>query len=110
VTYEFYQRVAKDERLAPFFDGMDMARQSRMLAAFLAMATGGPATYRGRSLRNAHADLEITDEDFDLVVGHLAETLSAFSVDDEVISQMAALAGSVRHEVTGHVAPALPAG
>lgn len=110
VTSGFYQRVTKDEQLAPFFGGMDMARQSAMLAAFLAMATGGPAAYSGRSLRQAHAGLEITDEHFDLVVGHLAATLAEFSVDDEIISQVAALAGSSRQDTTGRAAPVLRAG
>lgn len=109
VTSEFYQRVISDEQLAPFFDGIDMARQSGMLTAFLAMATGGPAAYSGQSLREAHAGLQITDEDFDLVIGHLARTLAAFNVDTDVISQVAALTGSVRNEITGRAAPVLPA-
>lgn len=109
VTADFYQRVIEDERLASFFDGVDMARQSGMLAAFLSMASGGPAAYGGRGLRDAHAGLQITDADFDLVLLHLAATLTAFNVNEEVVRQMAALAGSVRDDVIGRGAPALPA-
>ena len=55
VTRSFYQQVLGDELLAPYFAGVDMDRQSVMLAEFLAMAFGGPHAYAGRDLRSAHA-------------------------------------------------------
>ena len=57
VTSSFYQRVLADDMLAPYFTGVDMDRQSVMLAEFLALAFGGPHAYAGRDLRTAHEGL-----------------------------------------------------
>jgi hemoglobin len=100
VTSSFYQRVLADELLAPYFGGVDMERQSLMLAEFLAMAFGGPHAYTGRDLRTAHAQLAgLTDAHFDRVISLLASALRAFGVDDGDIATVAAVAETVRDDV-----------
>jgi truncated hemoglobin YjbI len=101
VTTGFYGRVLQDPCLAPHFERTDMHQQTEMLTAFLVMATGGPAAYRGRGLREAHASLNLTDRDFDLVVGHLAAELAACGVSEQDIKILASVAESVRGEVLG---------
>ena len=54
---------------------------TRMLSA----ATGGPQKYSGRDMAKAHAGLDITDEAFDRVVGHLNATLVETGADDGTI-------------------------
>jgi hemoglobin len=51
----FYSRVLADETLAPFFLGVDIERLKQVQEEFFAMSLGGPNTYTGRSLRDAHA-------------------------------------------------------
>ena len=101
VTAEFYRRVLDDDLLAPHFDGVDMAKQQGMLAAFLSMAFGGPDGYTGRSLRDAHARLQIGNDEFDAVVGHLAAALKAAGVSDGAIAEVAGVAETVRGDVLG---------
>jgi hemoglobin len=45
------------------------------MLTLLAVVTGGPSKYQGRDLHEAHADLHITEDAFDRVVGHLRATL-----------------------------------
>lgn len=100
VTSSFYERVLADDMLAPFFAGVDMARQSVMLAEFLAMAFGGPHAYTGRDLRTAHARLPgLTDAHFDRVVAQLAAALRQYGVAEGDIATVGAVAETVRADV-----------
>lgn len=100
VTTAFYRKVSEDAQLASFFTGVDLDRQAAMLAEFLARAFGGPHDYRGRDLRTAHAGLRgLTDTHFDLVVGHLADTLAESGVSRADIQTVAAVAETVRDDV-----------
>jgi len=100
MTSAFYRRVLADDMLAPFFAGVDMDRQSVMLAEFLAMAFGGPHAYTGRDLRTAHAQLRgLTDAHFDRVVAQLASTLREFGVAEGDVATVGAVAETLRDDV-----------
>jgi hemoglobin len=102
VTSSFYQRVLADDMLAPYFTGVDMDRQSVMLAEFLALAFGGPHAYAGRDLRTAHAGLPgLTDAHFDRVVSYLADALRQCGVADGDVATVGAVAETVRADVLG---------
>jgi len=100
VTTSFYQRVLADDMLAPYFTGVDMDRQSVMLAEFLALAFGGPHAYAGRDLRTAHAGLPgLTDAHFDRVIAYLADALRQHGVADGDVATVGAVAETVRADV-----------
>jgi hemoglobin len=100
VTGAFYERVLADEMLAPYFAGVEISRQSLMLAEFLAMAFGGPHAYSGRDLRTAHAGLPgLTDAHFDRVVAHLAAALREHGIADGDVATVVAVAETVRSDV-----------
>lgn len=46
----------------------------------LAAATGGPAKIISRDAKTAHAGLQITEGDFQVVAGHLKEVLDKFKL------------------------------
>lgn len=102
VVDEFYNRVVADERLAMMFAGLDMAQQRKHLAAFLAMAFGGPSEYRGRGIRAAHQGLGITGEQFGAVAGHLHATLVSFAVPVGLIETVLGAVAGLREDVVGH--------
>ncbi len=102
VTSSFYQRVLADDMLGPYFTGVDMDRQSVMLAEFLALAFGGPHAYAGRDLRTAHEGLPgLTDVHFDRVVAYLADALRQYGVADGDVATVGAVAETVRADVLG---------
>ncbi len=82
---DFYARIQADPSLAPYFAGVDMATLKRHQVDMLSAATGGPQKYTGRDMAEAHAGLNITDEAFDRVVGHLNATLVEAGADDGTI-------------------------
>ena len=100
VTGAFYRRVLADDMLAPYFTGVDVDRQSVMLAECLAMVFGGPHAYAGRDLRTAHAQLVgLTDEHFDRVVALLSSTLRDFGIAEGDVATVGAVAETLRDDV-----------
>jgi hemoglobin len=100
----FYRKMLTDDRVAGYFDDVDMERQAAKQKAFLTMVLGGPHSYGGRDMRAAHAHLVqrgLDDGHVDAVIENLGSTLKELGVDDARIAEVAALANSVRADVLG---------
>lgn len=100
----FYRKMLQDERVADFFDDVDMERQIGKQRAFLTMVLGGPHHYSGRDMRGAHAHLVkrgLSDAHVDVVIHHLGATLAELGATPEQIAQVAKIADSVRNDVLG---------
>ncbi|MBI2422440.1 MAG: group 1 truncated hemoglobin [Candidatus Hydrogenedentes bacterium] len=103
----FYRKVLSDDRIAHFFDDVDMERQAAKQKAFLTMAFGGPHNYSGKDMKAGHARLVqmgLNDSHFDAVVQDLGETLAEMGVSSELIAQVAAVAETTREDVLGRSA------
>lgn len=72
-----YERILRDDDLAPYFAGVDLARVKRHQVLLLCSLLGGPETYDGRPLDEAHHGLGVTSTDFDRVVAHVEAVLEA---------------------------------
>lgn len=100
----FYRKVLEDHRINRFFTNTDMDQQIAKQKAFFTMAFGGPNTYTGADMRNAHAPLVkkgLDNSHFDAVMEHLGATLTELNVPGELIAEAAAIAESVRNDVLG---------
>ena len=105
----FYRKVLADRRISHFFEGIDVRRLATHQKAFLTMAFGGPARYRGQALRQGHAHLVargLDDSHFDAVIELLGQTLAELGVGQELIQRAASVAESVRDDVLGRDAKA----
>lgn len=100
---DFYERVLADDRLVGYFEGVAMPRLRAHQVALLCAVTGGPESYTGRSLDVAHDHLGVTPEHFDLVVGHLDDTLSGAGVEADVRGQIAGALGEHRDAIVSEV-------
>lgn len=98
----FYEKVLDDALLAPFFDGLDIARLIDKQVAFMTMAFAGPSRYTGRDLRLAHAPLVrrgLGDAHFDAVAGHLAATLRELTVAEDIVNEVLEIVSTTRRDV-----------
>jgi hemoglobin len=95
----FYQKVLQDERISHFFKHIDMERQSGKLKVFLAFAFGAPMKYDGRSLRESHRHMQLTEVHFNAVAEHLVSTLNELGVAQPLIDEVVAIAMSVKADV-----------
>ena len=100
----FYRKVLSDDRIAHYFEGVDMERQAAKQKGFLTMVLGGPNNYTGKDMRHGHAHLlkmGLDDSHVDAVIELLGATLSELGVGADRIAEVAALANSVRDDVLG---------
>jgi hemoglobin len=92
---QFYDRIFSDESLRPMFANVDMDQLRRHQTLFISYAMGGPNEYRGRSMREAHKGLGITEDQLMSLIGHLVDTMVSFNVpaelNDLVTSQLVQL-------------------
>jgi hemoglobin len=99
VVEEFYKRVLADDTLNYLFKNTDMDRQKKHMTAFITFALGGPNEYKGRGMKEAHAHLNISEEQFQSVANHLVETLKSFDVKEEYINEIVSKVASLKPEV-----------
>lgn len=95
----FYRKVLSDDRISEFFDTVDMDAQHTKQKAFLTMAFGGPNSYTGEDMRNAHKHMNLTEEHFTAVAENLVASLEELSVPQEHIDSIVAIASSVKSDV-----------
>ena len=99
VVHAFYDRVLGDETLASYFSDTDRIWLETRQVQFLTEALGGPAGYRGRSMREAHRRLGITGKHFDRVAAHLVATLESFQVAPALIGEVVAVVGPLKSDI-----------
>jgi len=102
----FYEKVLADPTLAPYFEGIDMDHLRAHQRAFLTVALGGPETYEGKGMADAHRGRDITDAAFDRVATHLSSTLTELGVDDDTVGAIIGQIAGLRGDVVEASAPA----
>jgi hemoglobin len=102
VVDRFYELVLGDQRLAGYFTGTEITQLKRHQVLLISQVMGGPAQYDGRDLQQAHDGLDISGEDFALVVSYLAQALAEAGVPPEIIARVGdRLAGAKADVVAG---------
>lgn len=105
VVNDFYERVLADPQLAPYFEGVDMARLKRHQVLLVTQVLGGPNRYDGRRLGEAHEGLGIDHEDFTAVAGHLTAAMKAAGVPDDIVMRAIAVVASTEPDIVESRSP-----
>ena len=74
----------------------NIANMKKHIAQFLALATGGPAVYEGKEMKQAHEGMRISNPEFDAALGDLKATLDKLSVATPEQKELLAVVESVR--------------
>ena len=69
------------------------------LTAFMCMATGGPCGYPGRGMRESHAHLDITVQEWDRMVAVLEEVLATHGVPERETRELLELIGTTKDAI-----------
>ncbi len=72
-----------------------------LVTAWSIEQTGGPACYPGRDMKESHAHLNVSEYEFDIVVGEIAATLHHVGVPRQEHSEFMAIIESYRSLVVG---------
>lgn len=88
VVLDFYDRILDSDRLAPYFDDVDMRRLVDHQTKFISQVMGGPETYTNETLLQLHAHLGIDRESFDEMIAILEETLEDFDFEPDDVQHV----------------------
>jgi hemoglobin len=99
VVNDFVGNVARDKRINGFFANADIPRLKRLLVQQICAASGGPCTYEGRSMREAHRGLGVRNRDFDALVQDLVISLNKFNVPPREQRELLSILGPLRRDV-----------
>src|SRR5262245_2979285 len=94
-----YEGILADSELTGFFARTDVDWLKRQQVEFVASALGGPERYRGRTMREAHAELGIREKHFTKVAGHLTAALENLGVDDKLIAEVIAAVAPLAEDI-----------
>ena len=99
VVDDFVGNVAADKRVNRFFRKTNIPHLKEMLVAQICQATGGPCQYTGKSMKEVHKGMNITDAQFNAVVEDLQKTLIKFKVPEKEQADLIALLAPMRADI-----------
>lgn len=100
----FVANALADPRIGPAFKALPAARVGPLktnIADFICENTGGPCSYGGRTMKEAHKGLALTKEDFDACNAALAKALDSAKVAPADREQVMKLVQSLMPDIVG---------
>ena len=99
VVDDFAGRVLKDDKINKKFAKSDAPRLVFHLKQQVCAATGGPCTYTGKSMKDAHKNMKVTEGEFNALVGHLVDTLKKFNVPEPEQKELLGALGGMKDQI-----------
>jgi hemoglobin len=106
VTDQFLANVAADnminERFAPAVENPSRLQLLRNnLIDQICQGAGGPCVYKGKTMLAAHQGMNITEDEFNALVGDLVEALDQFSVPEKEKNELLGILGPMKSDIVG---------
>ncbi|HJN13428.1 MAG TPA: group 1 truncated hemoglobin [Pirellulaceae bacterium] len=95
-------RLQGDAQLGRFWQhrGDDgIRREKQLLIDFLCMSAGGPMYYTGRDMLTSHKGMRISENDWEVFIGHLKDALGKFEVPETESSDVLAFIQSTKSDI-----------
>ena len=102
ITDDFLDRLIADEQMHRFFFGASESTRTRRrqhIVDFICSKTGGPCAYTGRSMKDAHKGLQISESDWDRLTNILLDSLKIFNLQNKEIEELLALINSTKEDI-----------
>lgn len=113
VVDTFVARVAADTRINKKFAKSNIPRVKSEIVDQVCTETGGPCTYTGRSMKEAHRNMKVTEGEFNALVEDLTAALNVFKVpareQNELLSALGTMKGDIVEVNTSATGTPLPA-
>lgn len=105
VVNDTIDRVATDPRTKRSFDGSNLRRIKQKLTELLCQLSGGGCTYTGDSMRDSHAEHQITQAEFYGLVEILRDALRRHHVGLRERNELLAILAPMQRDVVNVRAP-----
>lgn len=87
-------------RFLPYRDDPDnLAAVKQQLCDFFCAGSGGPETYTGRSMAQAHRGMNISAEEYLAATDDIMATLTAHDIDEQTRNDVLAIAYALKDEI-----------
>ena len=101
VVDDFVDNVRADPRINRRFQGVDINHTKQMLTEHVCKDTGGPCAYTGRSMKDTHRGMDISDAEFNAMASDMAKTLDKFALPQRERTDVLNLLNSMRGDIVG---------
>ncbi len=88
IVEDLLYRIVEDDRINRHFAGIDVEQFHTNLTDQLCHLSGGPCTYTGRGMRESHADMNITDTEFNALAENLILAMDENGVPTSAQNQL----------------------
>jgi hemoglobin len=105
VVDDFIERLLVNDvlnanpRIKEARDRVPKAGLKYQVTALVCQVTGGPYTYHGRSMKEAHAHLNITEKEWQAMVADFKVTLNKFEVPQKEQDELIAIVASTKPDI-----------
>jgi hemoglobin len=101
VIDDFVANVAADKTINARFAKTNIPHLKQMLVEQVCQATGGPCTYTGKSMKEAHKGMKITEAEFNALVADLTQSLDKHNVGATEKNELLTALGSMKGDIVG---------
>lgn len=102
VADDLLPRLRNDSQLGRFWQNRaedSIMREKQLLIDFLCANAGGPMYYRGRDMRLSHRGMGISENDWNVFLGHAAATLAKFRVPEAEQREVLAFVQGLKKDI-----------
>jgi hemoglobin len=99
VVDDLLANIMNDPVINARFANADTTNLKQKLVEQICAVSGGPCTYTGKSMEEAHAGMNIVDAEFDAMMGDLKRTLVRFEVPPREQEELLAALGGMRSQI-----------
>jgi hemoglobin len=102
VVHEFVMTTKADDRISARFLNTDPVKLEQAMDDHVCSITGGSCTYHGKSMRDAHVGMKLTDAEFAAFMDDLQKVLAKLNVPARETKEVVAAFDGMRGDVVGH--------
>ncbi len=99
VVETFVGKVGADKRINGYFGSTDLTKLKVHLVDQICEASGGPCKYTGRSMKQTHAGMGVTDAAFGALVEDLVAALNHHKVGKAEQDQLLGILGPMKSDI-----------
>ena len=99
VVDAFVAKVGADKRINGYFASTDLTKLKMHMVNQFCEATGGPCTYTGRTMKQTHAGMGVTDAAFGALVEYLVATLDQQKVAKADKEELLGILGPMKGDI-----------
>ena len=94
--------ITVDRRINQRFTNTSGPSLKKNLVGLICARTGGPCTYTGRNMADAHEGMFVRDDEFDALVEDMTRSMDKFKVPAREKAEVMVILARLKNSIVGH--------